>query len=168
VLLEQTARLATVLDDAGVAPGDRVAIASQNDEPFVVAYLAALHAGAVAVPLNPAARPPSWRGSSRRCDRGGARRRPRGSGCAARPVPTFVRSISTRCRAELAPRVDRADDDQAVLLFTSGTAGTPKAAILTHGNLTSNIRQVLDHPGLTLTPSDVGLGTLPFFHIFGS
>jgi long-chain acyl-CoA synthetase len=52
-------------------------------------------------------------------------------------------------------------------LFTSGTAGAPKAAMLTHGNLAANIHQVLDHPGLRLEASDVSLGALPFFHVFG-
>jgi long-chain acyl-CoA synthetase len=64
-------------------------------------------------------------------------------------------------------RVERADDDVAVMLFTSGTAGAPKAAMLTHGNLAANIRQVNDHPGLRLTPTDIGIGVLPFFHVFG-
>jgi long-chain acyl-CoA synthetase len=66
-----------------------------------------------------------------------------------------------------AGRVERGDDDVAVLLFTSGTAGAPKAAMLTHGNLAANIRQVLDHPGLRLDSSDIALGVLPFFHVFG-
>ncbi len=44
----------------------------------------------------------------------------------------------------------------------------PKAAaMLTHGNLAANVRQVLDHPGLALRPDDVGLGVLPVFHVFG-
>jgi long-chain acyl-CoA synthetase len=59
------------------------------------------------------------------------------------------------------------DDDPAVLLFTSGTAGSPKAAVLTHGSLTANLTQVQRHPGLALRLDDVGLGLLPFFHVFG-
>ena len=66
-----------------------------------------------------------------------------------------------------APRAERGDDDVAVMLFTSGTAGAPKAAMLTHDNLASNIHQVLDHPGLRVTASDSVLGALPFFHVFG-
>jgi long-chain acyl-CoA synthetase len=54
-----------------------------------------------------------------------------------------------------------------VLLFTSGTAGTPKAAVLTHANLAANIAQVLDHPGLRVLVDDVVLGSLPFHHVFG-
>src|SRR5690606_30747974 len=45
--------------------------------------------------------------------------------------------------------------------------GAPKAAMLTHGNLAANIRQVLEHPGLRLEPSDRTLGVLPFHHVFG-
>jgi long-chain acyl-CoA synthetase len=59
------------------------------------------------------------------------------------------------------------DDDPAVLLFTSGTAGAPKPAVLTHGSLAANLSQVQRHPGLALKPDDVGLGLLPFFHVFG-
>jgi long-chain acyl-CoA synthetase len=57
--------------------------------------------------------------------------------------------------------------DPAVLLFTSGTAGAPKPAILTHGSLRANLDQVQRHPGLALRADDVGLGLLPFFHVFG-
>ena len=65
------------------------------------------------------------------------------------------------------PIVDRAEDDVAVLIFTSGTAGAPKAAMLTHGNLLANLRQCQEHPGRAQAPEDVAFGVLPFFHIFG-
>jgi long-chain acyl-CoA synthetase len=61
----------------------------------------------------------------------------------------------------------RDDDDPAVLLFTSGTAGAPKAAVLTHGNLVSNLRQMLAVPGEIFRSDDVGLAAVPLFHIFG-
>src|SRR5690606_5473493 len=69
-----------------------------------------------------------------------------------------------------APAVDlvqRSDDDLAVLVFTSGTAGSPKAAMLTHGNLLASIEQVISLRGDGGNPSDVTLGVLPLFHIFG-
>jgi long-chain acyl-CoA synthetase len=56
-------------------------------------------------------------------------------------------------------------DDLAVLIFTSGTAGAPRAAMLSHGNLTSNIAQTLT--ATPMQPSDVSFGVLPMFHIFG-
>jgi long-chain acyl-CoA synthetase len=57
------------------------------------------------------------------------------------------------------------EDDLAVLMFTSGTAGAPKAAKLTHGNLLANIHQV--QHAMPLAASDVVFGVLPLFHIFG-
>src|ERR1019366_5363862 len=62
--------------------------------------------------------------------------------------------------------VQREESDLAVLLFTSGTAGEPKAAMLTHGNLMANLRQMLGIPEI-LRADDVGLVALPLFHIFG-
>jgi long-chain acyl-CoA synthetase len=66
---------------------------------------------------------------------------------------------------EAAPVVDMQPNDLAIMLFTSGTAGSPKAAMLSHGNLQSNLDQLaqvrrLDH-------TDVVFGVLPLFHIFG-
>jgi long-chain acyl-CoA synthetase len=68
---------------------------------------------------------------------------------------------------EPAPVVARDEHDDAVLMFTAGTAGPRKAARLTHGNLLSNLQQVEAHPGLVGGPEDVALGVLPLFHIFG-
>ncbi len=65
------------------------------------------------------------------------------------------------------PVVDRAPGDLAVLIFTSGTAGSPKAAMLSHGNLLANIDQVLALRSDGGDPADVGFGVLPMFHIFG-
>ena len=65
------------------------------------------------------------------------------------------------------PIVEREEDDLAVLIFTSGTAGAPKAAMLTHGNLLANLQQCQDHPGRAQMADDVAFGVLPFFHIFG-
>jgi long-chain acyl-CoA synthetase len=161
------ARLAGTLVARGVEPGDRVAIGSDDDEEFVVAYLAVLHLGGVAVPLNPSAPPDEL---SRQL---GAVS-PRLALAHGAAVPVLSAAGATVVPIELdalppdpTPRVERADDELAVLLFTSGTAGAPKAAMLTHGNLAANIRQVLEHPGLCLTPDDRSLGVLPFHHVFG-
>ena len=75
--------------------------------------------------------------------------------------------IAASTAREPAPVVERADDDLAVLLYTTGTAGTPKAAMLSHGNLKANIDQLLAHPDSVQTADDVVLGVLPLFHIFG-
>ncbi|HET9443281.1 MAG TPA: AMP-binding protein, partial [Acidimicrobiales bacterium] len=66
-----------------------------------------------------------------------------------------------------APVVDRSPDDLAVLIFTAGTSGPPRAAMLSHGNLMANLEQMQRHPGQAVHPDDVSLGVLPLFHIFG-
>lgn len=170
-LADRSARLAARLVGAGITPGDRVALAAANAEPFVVAYLATLRAGAIAVPLNPAS-PPAELGREMQttgpkavlCDSEAV------SGVGSAGVEAIVVSAGGHGLDDIEPiaaTVDRADDDVAVLLFTSGTAGPPKAAMLTHGNLAANIGQVQAHPGLAIRPDDIGLGALPFFHVFG-
>src|SRR5581483_2749055 len=62
--------------------------------------------------------------------------------------------------------VARADDDTAVILYTSGTTGTPKGAQLTHANLRANAA-VTASSLLDLTHNDVVVGCLPLFHAFG-
>lgn len=60
--------------------------------------------------------------------------------------------------------VDVADDDTAIILYTSGTTGSPKGAMLTHRNLYSNARDVATYLGFT--PGDRMVATLPVFHVF--
>ncbi len=57
------------------------------------------------------------------------------------------------------------DEDLAVLLYTSGTSGRPKGVMLTHGNISTNVRQMKE--AVPFTPDDVMLGVLPQFHSFG-
>ena len=64
------------------------------------------------------------------------------------------------------PVLDVEPDHLAVLMFTSGTAGHPQAAMLSHGNLLANIDQNLAG-GTRQVADDVVFGVLPLFHIFG-
>lgn len=57
------------------------------------------------------------------------------------------------------------DDELAVLLYTSGTSGKPKGVMLTHGNLSANVRQAIDH--VQFGPEHIVMGVLPQFHSFG-
>jgi long-chain acyl-CoA synthetase len=173
-LREQVARARAALDAKGVAPGDRVAIVAANDTGFVVAYLAVLGVGAVAVPLNPTSPAPELGGEL--------------GAVGARLVVTepAFEAVVSECGTETVliadlvteaegasgesgrtqPIVERGDDDLAVLLFTSGTAGAPRPAMLTHGNLLANIRQILANPARPDDVDDVSLCVIPLFHVF--
>lgn len=168
----------------GLQPGERVAILAGTNWYFVSTYLAVLGAGCVAVPLNPVSPPraierelaaveaaavfvgPAGRAAFAGVDRGAVPSlrhviAPDGH------VPEGGTALGDLLASEPVPVVERADEDLAVLVFTSGTAGSPKAAMLSHGNLLANLRQLQAHPGRALTSDDVVLGVLPLFHIFG-
>jgi len=183
-LRDQVARLRGGLSGLGIAPGDRVAIVAANNWYFVATYLAVLGAGAVAAPVNPAS--PSREVASQLAVIGakavvaGPAGKAAVAGLDRRQLPDLEVVVAARpddvagCTAidqllesEPAAMVHRDDDDLAVLMFTSGTAGSPKAAMLTHGNLLSNLEQCQSHPGRAQGPDDVVLGVLPFSHIFG-
>jgi long-chain acyl-CoA synthetase len=68
--------------------------------------------------------------------------------------------------AEAVPVVEVEPSTLAVLLFTSGTAGAPQAAMLTHDNLLSNLEQSMTSPG-RIAVDDVVFGALPLYHVFG-
>lgn len=182
-LREQVGGLRAGLIGLGIDPGDRVGIICANNWYFVVSYLAVLGAGAVAVPLNPLS---PARELERELASVGARALlvgPAGRATADSidraelPVLEFVihseghpdddgLNLDDLLATPPVPMVERADDDLAVLIFTSGTAGSPKAAMLSHGNLLANINQVIALRGEG-DPNDVGFGVLPMFHIYG-
>jgi long-chain acyl-CoA synthetase len=172
------------LAELGLSPGDRVGIAAANNPYFVVAYLAVLGRGCVAVPLNPTSPP---RELAHQLATVGARALIVGPaaldparGIDRRAVPDLEHIVAppgaeldgaTPLEALLAsspvPVADRSPGDVAVLIFTAGTAGAPKAAMLTHGNLRANIDQVQSVPERQIRSDDVFFGVLPLFHIFG-
>ena len=161
---------------AGVRPGDRVALVSGNSPAFVVGLLAALGAGAAVVPLNPLAPPAEL---ARQLTAVAPVAAVLGPGvdlpAAAQPATVLhddgaagdPTSLAAAEAGPPAPLVERGTDDPAVLLFTSGTAGLPRAAVLTHGNLLANVAQIQAQPGRSVSSADVALGVLPLFHVFG-
>ncbi|MEY2432249.1 MAG: long-chain acyl-CoA synthetase [Acidimicrobiaceae bacterium] len=172
-LRDKVGRLRGGLVGLGLVPGDRVGLICGNNAGFVVAYLATVGAGLVAVPLNPLS---PGRELQRELAAVGARGvivgpagQPSFSGIDAAEVPSLEHRMMVEDlpAGEPVPIVDRDAADLAVLIFTSGTAGSPKAAMLTHGNLLSNLEQMQAHPARTQDPSDVTFGVLPLFHIFG-
>jgi len=179
-LRRQVGELRHGLVGLGIEPGDRVALVAPNNWFFVVSYLAVLGVGAVAVPLNPGSPAtelahqlgdigaalvvagPSSRLAVETLDLGGARLVVN----EAMGVPGAT-AIESLFGGPVAPVVDRAEDDLATLLFTAGTAGAPKAAMLTHGNLAANLDQIQRHPGRAIGADDISLGVLPLYHIYG-
>lgn len=183
-LREQVARLRGGLAGAGVAPGDRVGLICANNWYFVVSYLATLGAGAVAVPLNPVSPGPELQRQLGEVGAAAVVVGPAAQGgfgdIDRTSLPGLKVVVSSAghdgagdveldelLAAEPVPMVDRQRDDLAVLVFTSGTAGPPKAAMLTHGNLLVNIAQVNAGSSRALRGDDVVLAVLPMFHIFG-
>ncbi len=182
-LRDQSARLAAGLAGLGIEPGDRVALVCANNWYFVVSYFAVLRAGAVAVPLNPLTPPrglqaqlaevgaravvvgPSGRTALEGVDRGALADLQHVITTSGEGGDDVV-ALDDAMGHEPLSLVERGDDEPAVLMFTSGTAGSPRAAILTHGNLRSNIDQVLAVPE-SRRPDDVSLCVLPLFHIMG-
>jgi long-chain acyl-CoA synthetase len=172
-LRDQVARMRGGLVARGVAPGDRVAIMAANNWYFVSAYLAVLGVGAIAVPLNPQSPPPEIEHELRvvgaRLTLVGPSGRQVVTAVDAAALPGYEGSVGVGdlLDGEPSPLVDRGPDDVAVLLFTSGTAGAPRAAMLTHGNLTGNIAQILANPERPEGVDEVALCVLPLFHVFG-
>jgi len=168
-LTDEVAHVRGGLQGLGLQPGDRVAILCANNRLFVVSYLAVLGAGLVAVPMNPTS-PASE--IDHQLTMVGARAAIVGPSAAstfktALDVVLGAEEVARLAKAEAVPIVEREPEDPAVLIFTAGTAGAPKAATLTHGNLHTNLRQAQAVPDRALQSDDVSLGVLPFFHIFG-
>jgi long-chain acyl-CoA synthetase len=166
-LRQRVARARATLAQLGLARGARVALASGNDLTFVVTLLAGTGAGLVVVPVNPTA-PASE--TERKLRIAGAEAIVLGA-AASTLADAFdgVRAIRSFDASEkdAPPIVDVAGTDVAVLLFTAGTAGAPKAAMLTHGNLTWMQDALIRHPGGGFGPDIVVYGVLPLSHIFG-
>ncbi|MFF9038244.1 long-chain fatty acid--CoA ligase [Streptomyces sp. NPDC014892] len=173
---ERSARAAALLRAEGVRPGDRVALMLPNVPEFVVLYYGVLRAGGVVVPMNPllktreteyhltdsgAVRLFEWHQAPGEGAQGAAAAGVRHT--AVEPA-AFAQALAGH---EPLPGVARtADDDVAVLLYTSGTTGRPKGATLTHGGLRHNTEVNTVHVQ-RMTPEDVVVGCLPLFHIFG-
>jgi long-chain acyl-CoA synthetase len=173
---ERSARVAGLLAARGVEPGDRIGLMLPNIPQFPMLYYGVLRAGAVVVPMNPLLKAReveyylgdsgaklifAWDGVSAEAAKGAEAA---GAGFVPVAPATFDQLL-----AEHAPEAavtSRADDDTAVILYTSGTTGRPKGAELTHANLVRNAA-VTATTLLRLEPDDVVMGCLPLFHSFG-
>ncbi len=169
-LTELSARFARVLQARGVGPGDRVVVQVEKSVGGVALYLACLRLGAIYVPLNTAytraevayflgdAGPVLYVHSGTGT----------GSGIADAILGTDAASPlwAEALAAEPLPAImHRTADDIAAILYTSGTTGRSKGAMLSHGNLVSNAQAL--HRLWGFVPGDVLIHALPIFHVHG-
>ena len=181
-LRDQVAHVRGGLAAAGLAKGDRIALLCNNGRYFVELYLAAVGLGAVVVPLNPSSPSPEIEREVHTVgaklvvvDPSAAHAWAQVDRARVPSVQTVVATETGSLAADLAfddllageqmAAVEVAQHDLAVLIFTSGTAGSPRAAMLSHGNLLANIEQGRSTDGIV--GDDVVYGVLPVFHIFG-
>jgi long-chain acyl-CoA synthetase len=172
---DRSARVRGWLRQHGVEAGDRVGIMLPNVLAFPILYYGALRAGAAVVPINPLLKSREIRhylGDS------GAKvvfvwhEAMAEAAAAAAEVGSQAVRIDHTSVAEIGSwplHTEVAgcrDEDTAVVLYTSGTTGTPKGAQLTHANMRANA-SVTATTLLSLTPDDVIMGCLPLFHSFG-
>jgi long-chain acyl-CoA synthetase len=170
-----SARIAGLLGAAGVEPGDRVGLMLPNVPYFPIVYYGILRLGAVVVPMNVLLKQRevafylgdsgaktifAWHGFAGDAEAGATAA---GATCTLVKPGEFEQLAFAAAPhagvAEVAPA------DTAVILYTSGTTGTPKGAELTHANLARNAELAA---GLFSLGADaVLLGALPLFHSFG-
>ena len=177
-LIARTGQVANVLVARGVKPGDRVAAQTEKSVAGLVLYLATVRAGAVYLPLNTAytlneldyfitdAEP-----SVVVCDPSKAK----GIGAIAAKVGAKVEGLGADGKGSLTEAADKAasefatlvrnNDDLAAILYTSGTTGRSKGAMLTHDNLASNSLTLVDY--WRFTDKDVLIHALPIYHTHG-
>lgn len=183
---DRVTRLAGALSRRGVGAGDRVLVLMLNRPEFVESVLAANRLGAIAVPVNFRMTPPEIAFLVGDCQASAIVTESvlAGVATAVRGLDaTLSTVIVAGARAaedddvldydvliaedgEPAPPVDIADDSPALIMYTSGTTGRPKGAVLTHINLAGQAMTVLFTSGADIH-NDVGFIGVPLFHIAG-
>jgi long-chain acyl-CoA synthetase len=170
-----SAHIVGLLAEQGFAAGDRVGIMAPNVPYFPVCYYGVLRAGGVVVPMNVLLKKRevafylqdsgarllfAWEGFAEDAQAGAQEA---GAELIVVKPGEFEQQVGrAKAVTDMAPTHD---DDTAVILYTSGTTGTPKGAELTHANLSRNaeVSQSLFNAGA----DGVTLGALPLFHSFG-
>lgn len=171
---------AAAMIQRGLHAGDRVALLLGNSPEFVIAYYGLARAGLVSVPLNPAytaaevavlladsgARVVLVQQSTMEVGRGAAEALP---GCEVIEVGSdeWASMLAAGATATLV-EAQTPPESVALLLFTAGTSGRPKGAMLTHGALRANVEMLraLEAPP-AVAADDVVLLVLPMFHVYG-
>ncbi|MEG3181297.1 malonate--CoA ligase [Sphingomonas sp. LT1P40] len=173
-----SARYANALGGLGVGVGDRVAVQVEKSIEMLMLYLGCLRTGAVFLPLNTAytaAELDYFIGDAQPtlivCDPGAVEAvaaLPSAAGVTVETLDAARSGTLARLACDAAPvfdTVSRDDDDLAAILYTSGTTGRSKGAMLSHDNLASNAFTLRD--AWHFTTDDVLLHALPIFHTHG-
>ncbi len=179
-LVSLSARMANALTVQGLNPGDRVAVQVEKSPEALILYLACLRAGAVYLPLNTAytlseleyfvadAEPKIFVVSPEKAS-GVTEMTTRLGVAATETLGTDGKSGSLMARADVAQAafsdIQASPDDLASILYTSGTTGRSKGAMLSHANLGSNALALKEY--WRFTSQDVLLHALPIFHTHG-
>jgi long-chain acyl-CoA synthetase len=167
---EAVDRVAAGLLGRGLAAGDRVGVLLPNSIEFVVTYFAVLRAGLVALPLNTAYTPAEL--EHQLTDSGCAlvvstpalADRVTGVDVVVTGSPDWTALLGS---AGSPPADAAGGEDLAVLLYTSGTTGRPKGAMLSHRALLANLDQLTRIEPPVVAADDVVLLVLPLFHVYG-
>jgi malonyl-CoA/methylmalonyl-CoA synthetase len=174
---QRAAQIAHVLTDAGVAPGDRIVVQAPKLTDTVALYIAAVQVGAVYLPLNTAytdaeltyfiedASPSLVVCDAK--DEAGIATIAKGVNAQVLTLSGTTGSLSRAANAKATTfeTVARGPEDLAALLYTSGTTGRSKGAMMSHKNLLSNAEVLVDL--WQITKSDRLVHALPIFHTHG-
>ncbi len=177
-LCARTARIAGGLFASGIGKGDRVALLIGNRFAYVEALLACQRIGAVTVPMNPLQRAPEIAYALNQCGAIGLiyeaelecslpdpaetpLLKQSWAACGPAGAPSFEALVDA---APIAP-VPVAEEDTAVILYTSGTTGKPKGAMLTHLGIVHSALHFMH--SMDIQPSDRNLLAVPASHVTG-
>ena len=180
-LREAAGRMAALLAAHGVQPGDRVGIMLPNVPAFPISFYGALAAGAVVVPMNPLLKSRevayylgdsgarvvlAWHAAAGEAAKGAADAGAQAIAVQAPDLADLLADYEPVWSDPAWSDPGRDGDDDAVILYTSGTTGQPKGAELTHAGLVRNA-ELTARTLLKNSPDDVMMGCLPLFHVFG-
>lgn len=163
------ARWGAELQNRDITPGDRVALWSENSLDWICGYFAILHCGAVVVPFDPQLSADHVESCCKFC---GAKLILLSAALESRwTAISFKRNIAQletirvdSVEALIHEATSRKPHDTAMIIFTSGTTGDPKAVELTHDNLVSDARGVVET--INVNAQDNFLLLLPLFHMY--
>ncbi|MBC5768328.1 malonate--CoA ligase [Ramlibacter albus] len=174
-----TAMLANLLAGLDLPPASRVAVQVEKSVEALMLYLATLRAGHVFLPLNTAYQKAEIEYFVGNAEPAVVVCTPKNFGWVSKiAFSSGTKNVFTlgddragslleraaHCSDQHVP-VQRSEDDLAAILYTSGTTGRSKGAMLTHGNLLSNAQVLKDYWGWQ--PGDVLIHALPIFHVHG-